>query len=118
MTQLLTRDDNNQAVWVPVCELNDILLHAGVAAKVNGKQVAIFRVEEEVLYAISNFDPFTKANVLSRGIVGSKGGVYKVASPLLKHSFNLETGEYLDDPTIKVPTFEVRVENGKVWVKG
>lgn len=114
MTQTLTRE----AIWVEVCELNDILLHAGVAAKVNGKQVAIFRVEEEVLYAISNFDPFTKANVLSRGIVGSKGGVYKVASPLLKHSFNLETGEYLDDPTIKVPTFEVRVENGKVWVKG
>ena len=113
MTQTLTRE----AVWVEVCELNDILLHAGVAAKVNGKQVAIFRVEENLLYATSNFDPFTKANVLSRGIIGTRGDVYKVASPLLKHSFNLKTGEYLDDPTITIPTYEVRVEDGKVWVK-
>ncbi|RTG91741.1 nitrite reductase small subunit NirD [Thermus scotoductus] len=101
--------------WVRVCRLEDILPGSGVCALVEGKQVAIFRVGER-LFALSNFDPFTKANVISRGLVGSKGERLYVASPLLKHRFNLETGEYLDDPTVRLAVYPVRLEAGEVWV--
>lgn len=101
--------------WTKVCQLNDILPNAGVCAFVEGKQIAIFRVEDH-LYALSNYDPFSKANVLSRGILGSKGQTLTVASPLLKHRFDLKTGQYLDDPNIKVPTYRVKVDNGEVFV--
>lgn len=101
--------------WVRVCRLEDILPGSGVCALVEGKQVAIFRVGER-LFALSNFDPFTKANVISRGLVGSKGERLYVASPLLKHRFDLETGEYLDDPTVRLAVYTVRLEAGEVWV--
>jgi nitrite reductase (NADH) small subunit len=102
--------------WVSVCSLADIQPYTGVCALVNGEQIAIFRVGTETeLYALSNYDPFSKANVLSRGIVGDRKGVLKVASPIYKQNFSLKTGEYLDDPTIKVPTFPVQVVEG--WVQ-
>jgi len=98
-----------------VCALEDILPGTGVCALVAGRQVAIFRTTT-ALYALSNFDPFSKAFVLSRGIVGDRGGVPKIASPIYKQSFDLRTGCCLDDPSVRVPTHEVRVERGRVLV--
>ncbi|RDI94624.1 nitrite reductase (NAD(P)H) small subunit [Meiothermus sp. QL-1] len=101
--------------WVRVCYLEDILEGTGVCAKVEGEQVAIFRLEGQ-LYALSNHDPFTRANVLSRGLLGNHGERRTVASPLLKHRFDLRSGECLDDPQVRLPTYAVRCEEGEVWV--
>jgi nitrite reductase (NADH) small subunit len=38
----------------------------------------------------------------------------KVAAPIYKQNINLETGEYLDDPEIKIPTYPVQVVNKEV----
>jgi len=101
--------------WVDVCPLAKLISGRGVCAKVGRYQVAVFKVEDE-LFALSNFDPFSQAFVLSRGIVGSRGDRLKVASPVYKQSFDLETGECLDDAEVSVPTFEVRIEDGIVQV--
>ena len=68
------------------------------------------------MFAISNYDPFSKAFVLARGIVGDRNGIPKVASPIYKQNFNLLTGQCLDDETVSVPTFEVRVVEDRVQV--
>ena len=103
--------------WVDVCPLEVIVPGRGVCALVAGQQVAIFRVPGyDELFALSNYDPFSKAFVLSRGIVGSKGDRLKVASPVYKQCFDLRTGQCLDDPAVAVPTFAVRVERGRVEV--
>ena len=68
------------------------------------------------VFAIGNFDPFSKAFVLSRGIVGDKGGVAKIASPIFKQSFDLRTGRCLDDPSVAVPVWPARVRDGRVEV--
>lgn len=103
--------------WIPVCPIDRILPNTGVCALVNGEQVAIFRVGQEAeLYAIGNFDPFSRAYVLSRGIVGDRNGVPKVASPIYKQNFSLVTGQCLDDETIGVPIFPVRLIEGQVQV--
>jgi nitrite reductase (NADH) small subunit len=105
-------------VWVRVCRLDDIAPNTGVGALLGQRQVALVRVHgagaAAEVYAISNFDPFSKAFVLARGIVGDRQGVPKIASPIFKQSFDLRTGVCLDDPTVKVPTFAVRVEGGVV----
>jgi nitrite reductase (NADH) small subunit len=103
--------------WVAVCRLDHIPPDAGVCALVDGAPVAIFRAGDRVL-AIGDRDPFTGASVLSRGIVGDRGGVLKVASPLHKQSFALETGVCLDDPEISVPVYACRVVDGVVEVCG
>ena len=101
--------------WQTVCQITDIQPNTGVCALFNNEQVAIFRVgETDEVYALSNYDPFAKAYVLSRGLVGDRQGITKVAAPIYKQNINLQTGEYLDDPNIKIPTYFVRVANGEV----
>jgi nitrite reductase (NADH) small subunit len=104
-----------EPLWEDVCALDDILPGTGVCALVAGRQVAVVRTAGD-LYAIGNFDPFSKAFVLSRGIVGDRGGVPKIASPIYKQTFDLRTGQCLDDPRVRVPSYEVRVERGRVLV--
>lgn len=108
-------NDKTVTQWVTVCQLSDIKPNTGVCALLNDQQVAIFRLgESEQVYALSNYDPFSKAYVLSRGIVGDRQGIIKVAAPIYKQNINLETGEYLDDPEIKIPTYPVQVVEGEV----
>jgi nitrite reductase (NADH) small subunit len=102
--------------WLTVCTLEDILSNTGVCALVEGQQVAIFRVGQDELYAIDNLDPFSKAYVLSRGIVGDRGGIPKVASPIYKQNFNLKTGECFDDASVSVKTFAVQLVGNQVQI--
>jgi nitrite reductase (NADH) small subunit len=105
------------AQWVDVCLVSDIQPNTGVCALVEGQQIAIFRVGHGTdVYAIDNYDPFSKAFVLSRGLVGDRKGVVKVASPIYKQNFNLATGECLDDETVNIPTFPVRIVDERVQV--
>jgi nitrite reductase (NADH) small subunit len=104
-------------MWREVCALADIVPQTGVCALVGRKQVAIFRLGTgEEVYALSNFDPFSKAFVLSRGIVGDRAGVPKVASPVYKQSFDLRTGRCLDDPAVTVRPYPARVREGRVEI--
>ncbi len=106
---------SSTTVWVDVCAVGDLVPGRGVAALVGGYQVAVFLVDGDV-FALSNFDPFSQAFVLSRGIVGSRGDRLKVASPIYKQSFDLRTGQCLDNADVSVPVFGVRVVDGRVEV--
>ncbi|NET51651.1 MAG: nitrite reductase small subunit NirD [Merismopedia sp. SIO2A8] len=105
--------------WTTICDLEAIAPNTGVNALVGSEQVAIFRIgRTSEVYAVSNFEPFSKAYVLSRGIVGDRKGVLKVASPIYKQNFNLKTGECLDDETVTIPVYPARVVDGQVQVAG
>ncbi len=103
--------------WIKVCRLDDIVPNTGVCALVGGEQVAVFRVDDGSLYAIGNHDPFSHANVLSRGIVGDLKGELVVASPVYKQHFSLVTGRCLEDDTVGVRTFAVRIEDGAIYIE-
>ncbi|MBX9425315.1 MULTISPECIES: nitrite reductase small subunit NirD [Streptomyces] len=95
--------------WVTVCEESRLTPGRGVAALLpDGRQAAVFRDRAGRLYAIDNRDPFSGAQVLSRGLVGSADGRPFVASPLLKQRFDLETGRCLDDDEVAVAVFPIR----------
>jgi nitrite reductase (NADH) small subunit len=96
--------------WFTVCDLNVLLPGRGVAALLpDGRQVALFRDRAGELYAIDNRDPFGGAAVLSRGLTGTHEGRPFVASPLLKQRFDLLSGQCLDDETVRILTYQVRV---------
>lgn len=103
--------------WIVVCKLTDIVPDTGVCALVNGRQIAVFRLADDSVHAIDNLDPFSKANVLSRGIVGDLKGELVVASPVYKQHFNLVTGQCLEEAEVRVAVFPARVENGAIEVK-
>jgi nitrite reductase (NADH) small subunit len=103
--------------WVDVCALDDICPDTGVAALVGGRQVAIVRLGDGAeVYAVDNFDPFSRAFVIARGIVGDRGGIPKIASPIFKQNFDLRTGQCLDDPTVRLAVYAVRVAGGRIQI--
>lgn len=102
--------------WSAVCRLEQIEVEGGVAALVDGAAVAIFRTHDGNVYAMSNYDPWSHASVLARGIVGTRGDVPVVSSPMHKQAFDLRTGQCLDDAAVRVQTYDVRVEEGTVLV--
>ena len=102
--------------WTVVCPYPRLEPERGVAALVDGAQVALFRVHDGEVHALGNLDPISGAAVLSRGIVGSRGDVPTVASPMHKQVFDLRNGECLDQPGVRVPVYPVRVRDGLVEV--
>jgi nitrite reductase (NADH) small subunit len=101
----------------PVCPVDDLLPERGVAALINGHQIALFRLRDDRIFALGNKDPFSGANVMSRGIVGDRAGVPKVASPIYKQNFALEDGRCLDDDSVSLPVYPVNVENGSICIQ-
>jgi nitrite reductase (NADH) large subunit len=87
-----------------------------VAVLIDGRQIALFRVEDSV-YALDNFDPNSDANVLARGLVGDLQGELVVASPVYKHHFSLVTGRCLEDADQSVRVYPVRLTDGRIWVR-
>jgi nitrite reductase (NADH) small subunit len=77
---------------------------------------AIYRMSDDSVHALDNLDPFSKANVLSRGIVGDLTGEVVVASPVYKQHFSLTTGQCLEDPEVRVAVYPVTVEDGYVVI--
>jgi nitrite reductase (NADH) small subunit len=102
--------------WVQICDYDAIYPDTGVCALVDGRQVALFRLSDGTLHAISNHDPFSGANVLSRGIVGDRAGEPKVASPIYKQTFNLRTGVCYEDASVHLDVYRVRRRSGMVEV--
>jgi nitrite reductase (NADH) small subunit len=102
--------------WHPVCRLVELEVDRGATALVHGQAVAVFRTPGDEVHALGNHDPFARASVLARGIVGVRGGVAFVGSPVHKHAFDLRTGRCLDDDHVSVPVYDVRVVDGVVLV--
>jgi NAD(P)H-dependent nitrite reductase small subunit len=102
-----------------VCLLKALSPERGAAALVRGVQVALFRTFDDAVYAVQQRDPYSGAHVMSRGIVGSRGDIPTVASPMYKQVFDLRTGACLDpvgqDPR-RLVTYLVVVRDGVVHV--
>lgn len=103
--------------WTQACRLDHLIPGRGVAVLLGGgAQAALFLLPGGTLYAVGNIDPFGRAAVMSRGIVGDRGTEPVVASPLLKQAFSLLDGHCLDDASESLPVYGVRVVDGVVAV--
>ena len=106
--------------WADICHVGEILPNMGRCALVDGEQVAIFRVKtigqdiDDQFYAVNNYCPFSDANIISRGIVGCLSEQVVVASPLYKQHFDLVSGKCLEDETVSLKTYPVRIEGDKI----
>lgn len=102
--------------WHDICALDDLLPERGAAALLGDTQIALFRLHDATVLAVGNLDPFSGANVIARGIVGTRGDRPCVASPMYKQHFDLTTGVCAEDPAVSLPVYRVRVADGRVLV--
>lgn len=105
---------------VSVCLVDDLLPERPVAALVDGRQVAVVRLHDGRVFAVGMWDPFARANVMARGLVGSSQvageDVPVLFSPMYKHAFDLRTGRCLSDSGMGLGTWEVAVEDAVVRI--
>ena len=102
--------------WQSICQESDLINNIGVCALLGEHQVAVFKLSNGDIYAVDNYDPFSDANVLSRGICGDVKEQPVITSPIYKQHFNLITGQCLEDESISIPVYQVRVIDGDVQI--
>jgi nitrite reductase (NADH) small subunit len=111
---------SSQNKWITVCSDADLVANSGVCALLNEQQIALFKIKsvnDEQVFAVSNWDPVGKANVLYRGLLGSVEETKVIISPLYKQRYCLESGQCLDDEHIKLIVYPVRVEQNQVQLQ-
>jgi nitrite reductase (NADH) small subunit len=108
-------------VWEPACAVDELEPSWGEALLLRMKQIALFVISPDEIYAVSHRDPATDAFVMARGIVGSRSVDDEqrptVASPLLKQVYDLGTGECFTDPSLMLETYRTRVVGGFIEVE-
>lgn len=108
---------NSEKSWVKVGKTSDFLPNVGTPVLYSDTQLAIFNnVKRGEWYATQNMCPHKQAFVLSQGIIGDAAGTPKVACPLHKKPFSLETGEEIGGD-LNIITFPVKIEGDDVMVE-
>ena len=118
----MSGNDRPVRVRVRVCEYATLIPGRGVAVLLPDRaQAAVFRTLDGRLFAVGNHDPATGASVISRGLTGSRDGAATVASPMLKHVYELATGRCVDGPAgpepFTLPTYPVYCDAGVVYLR-
>jgi nitrite reductase (NADH) large subunit len=102
--------------WINVGKTSDFAPNVGSAILYGETQLAVFNnVQRGEWYCTQNMCPHKQAFVLSQGIIGDNQGVPKVACPLHKKQFSLESGAQIDGD-LNIITFEVKIEGDDVLV--
>lgn len=108
----------NDADWTTIGRRPDLIPGAGVGARYGDRQIALFWLPElyDLIYAVDNYCPVSRVNIIARGIVGDVEGEPVVASPLYKKHFSLHDGRCLEQPEHQLETWAVRVIGDEVQV--
>lgn len=104
-------------VWFKVAELDKFPKNGGVCVKYQDKQIAVFNFSRKgKWFACQNLCPHKMEMLLSRGMLGDEQGIPKVACPMHKKTFSLETGENLNGDLEPIATYPVKIESNFVYI--
>jgi NAD(P)H-dependent nitrite reductase small subunit len=104
--------------WFDCGPVENFKLGGGAAVKISNSELAVYHhVGTGKWYATQNSCPHKQIQVLSRGLVGFHGDVPKVACPIHKNTFNLDTGRGISNPAYNLASFECKEDGGRVFVR-
>ncbi len=98
--------------WVKVVSLQDIPKLGARVVKNQGREIGIFRLEDDRVFAINNQCPH-KGGPLSQGIVYGD----KVACPLHSWKISLVDGKAEEPDVGETACFNTKVEDGIVYLE-
>lgn len=96
-------------------------------AEIAGREIAIFRLDGEY-FGVLNFcvhqgGPLCEGNCVNETVVAEDGWSWNlkrqgqvISCPWHSWKFDIMTGENIDDPQYRVPTYDVVLENGELFV--
>ncbi|MEM6318791.1 MAG: nitrite reductase small subunit NirD [Bacteroidota bacterium] len=117
LDQYTSVDASKVTDWFKAASVSAFPNNGGACIKYKGKQIAVFRFDRKnKWYACQNLCPHKMEMILSRGMIGDEAGVAKVACPLHKRTFSLETGENLNGDLPAIAVYPVKIEDGFVFV--
>jgi len=103
--------------WVDVGDVALFPINGGAAVKVSKAELAVYNsTTTGKWYATQNSCPHKQLQVLSRGMVGMAGQVAKVACPIHKNTYNLETGKGISNPGLNIAAFDAKVDGGRILI--
>lgn len=105
------------AVWERACAADELEPSWGEAILLGTRQIALFFISADEIYAVDHLDPDTGAAVMARGIVGSRGDRATVASPLHKQVYDLGTGTCFGNPELLLQTYPTRLVDGVIEIE-
>ncbi|MHB1922055.1 MAG: nitrite reductase small subunit NirD [Chitinophagaceae bacterium] len=112
-----TASSPDQEIWFDACGVEDVPQEGGACIQRGSEQIAIFNFSSRgEWYATQNLCPHRMQMALSRGIIGDAQGEPKVACPFHKRTFSLQSGECLVDPGLRIRTYPVLIQQGRVWI--
>ena len=97
--------------YVPVLSVAELPPGQAAEVKVGDLAVALFNVGG-TFHALTNFCPH-RGGPLGQGFVEGS----EVSCPWHNYTFDVTTGENVVNPELKVARYEVKVEDGRVFVK-
>ena len=104
--------------WFKAVSIEDVPLNGSRAILYNGAQIAVFNFSSQgKWYATQNECPHKLQMLLGRGMLGDTAGEPKVACPLHKKTFSLESGDCLSGDEYKIQIFETKIEDGFLFIK-
>jgi NAD(P)H-dependent nitrite reductase small subunit len=117
-SELITAADESSVEWVRVASTGEVPRDGGTTVKYGDTQIALFHFAHSNRYfATQNVCPHKLDMVLSRGIVGDSDGIAKLACPLHKKTFALDSGRGISDPDLAIMTFPVEIRDGDVFIE-
>jgi nitrite reductase (NADH) small subunit len=99
--------------WIDIGAITDIPLRGARIVKTELGCVAVFRTDDNEVFATSDRCPH-KGGPLSEGIVHGR----KVTCPLHNWVFSLETGEAQGADDGQIATYPTRILDGRVMLDG
>ena len=104
--------------WIQVGKIWDFPKDGGATIKYGKTQIAVFNFTSRgEWYATQNMCPHKREFVLSRGMIGDAGGKPKVACPVHKKTYSLETGKGMSDKDLSIQVFPVKLEGDDVYLQ-
>jgi len=104
--------------WIQVGKAWDFPKDGGATIKYGMTQIAVFNFASRgQWFASQNMCPHRREFVLARGLVGDTNGVPKVACPVHKKTFSLETGQGISDKEFSLQVFPVKLEGDDVFLE-
>ncbi|HET9127147.1 MAG TPA: nitrite reductase (NAD(P)H) small subunit [Propionibacteriaceae bacterium] len=103
-----------------ICWFAELLPERPVAVLVDGVQLAVVRLHDDRIFAVGMWDPVAGANVMARGLVGSRvvdgEDVPVIFSPMYKEPYDLRTGVSLADSEVCLGSWRAEVVGARVVI--